>query len=260
ENQLQQEIENVLEMSKEVYKDFKISDYWYRLSLPDFKNKEKFGDIKNKKIWQKGSNILKKALQDLNHKFIEAPGEASFYGPKIDIQIKNIFGKEDTIGTVQVDYYSAKRFNLYYIDEKGKEKPVVIIHRAIMGSFERFMAFLLEKTCGYLPLWLSPLQVKILPISDKFINYSQKILKILKENNIEVELDNRNETLGKKIREAELMHIPYILIIGEKEKNNNLVSIRHPEEYLKKYSEFKNGELKLQNFIDKIQNEIKNKI
>jgi threonyl-tRNA synthetase len=260
ENQLKDEIENVLKMAQKVYSDFQITDYWYRLSLPDFKNKEKFGDIKNKKIWQKGSTILKKALKELGHKFVEAPGEASFYGPKIDIQIKNIFGKEDTIGTVQVDYYSAKRFNLYYIDEKGKEKPIVIAHRAIMGSFERFMAFLLEKTCGYLPLWIAPIQVKILPISDKFINYSEKILKTLKENNIEAELDHRNETLSKRIREAELMHIPYILIIGEKEEKNNSVSIRHPEEYLKKYSNFKNGELKLKDFIIKIQTEIKEKM
>ncbi|MDW8279959.1 MAG: threonine--tRNA ligase [bacterium] len=256
ENQLKSEIENVLIMAQKVYKDFDIKDYWYRLSLPNFKNKEKYGDIKNKKIWEKGSNILKKALKELGHKFIEAIGEASFYGPKIDIQIKNIYGKEDTIGTVQVDYYSAKKFDLYYIDEKGKEQPVVIVHRAIMGSFERFMAFLLEKTCGYLPLWISSVQVKILPINDKLISYAEKIKEELKKNNIDVEIDYRNETLSKKIREAEIMHIPYIVIVGEKEQKNNSVSIRHPEEYQKKYSNFKNSEMSLENFINKIKLEI----
>lgn len=259
ENHLKEEVENVLNLAQKVYKDFDIKDYWYRLSLPDFKNKEKYGDIKNKKVWQKGSSVLKKALKELGHKFVEAVGEASFYGPKIDIQIKNIYGKEDTIGTVQVDYYSANKFNLYYVDEKNKERPVVIIHRAIMGSFERFMAFLLEKTCGYLPLWISPIQVKILPINDKLISYVQKVEAELKKNNIEVEIDLRSETLGKKIREAEMLHIPYIVIIGEKEEKNNSVSIRHPEEYQKRYSDFKNMELDLNHFLEKIKLEIKEK-
>ena len=257
ENQLETEIIQILEMTQKVYKDFEIYDYWYRLSLPDFKNKEKYGDIKNKKIWEKGSAVLKKSLKKLGHKFIEAIGEASFYGPKIDIQIKNIYGKEDTIGTIQVDYYSASRFNLFYIDQNNKEKPTVIIHRAIMGSFERFMAFLLEKHCGYLPIWITPVQVKILPVSNKSSNYAQKIFNELKKINIEVKLDDRNETLSKKIREAEIEHIPYILILGEKEEKNYSVNIRHPNEYKQKYKTLKNGEVSLKNFILEIK-KIKN--
>lgn len=256
EEQLEKEVVEILKMAQRVYNDFEIKDYWYRLSLPDFKNKEKYGDIQNKKIWQRGSQILKKALQDLNHKFTEAIGEASFYGPKIDIQIKNIYGKEDTIGTVQVDYYSASRFNLFYIDKNNQPKPVVIIHRAIMGSFERFMAFLLEKTCGYLPVWLAPIQAKILPLSDKFLGYAQKIYEKLKAINVEVELDGRSESLNKKIREAELLHIPYILILGPKEEKNNSISIRCPEVYKQKYK-LKEGEMKLNKFISEIEKRIK---
>jgi threonyl-tRNA synthetase len=260
EKHLEEEILGVLLLHKKVYEDMKISDYWYRLSLPDFKNKEKYGDIKNKKMWKKGELALRKALNKIKAKYVEAIGEASFYGPKIDIQIKDIYGKEDTIATVQVDYYSAGRFNLNYIDEDGKEKPVIIIHRAIFGSFDRFFAFLIEKNCGYLPLWLSPLQVKILPISDKFIKYSEKILKLLKENDIRAEIDSRPETLSKKIREAEIKHTPYILIIGEKEEKNNSVSIRHPDAYKQKNKEFKDEELPLENFILKIKKQIEEKM
>ena len=260
EKHLEEEILGVLLLHKKVYEDMKISDYWYRLSLPDFKNKEKYGDIKNKKMWKKGELVLRKALNKIKAKYVEAIGEASFYGPKIDIQIKDIYDKEDTIATVQVDYYSAGRFNLNYIDEDGKEKPVIIIHRAIFGSFDRFFAFLIEKNCGYLPLWLSPLQVKILPISDKFIKYSEKILKLLKKNDIRAEIDSRPETLSKKIREAEIKHIPYILIIGEKEEKNNSVSIRHPDAYKQKNKEFKDEELPLENFILKIKKQIEEKM
>ncbi len=223
---LEKEIVAVLNLHKKVFDDFEIKDYWYQLSLPDFKNKEKFGDVKNKAVWQKGAAILKKTLQNLGHKFTEAVGEASFYGPKIDIQIKDIWGKEDTIATIQVDYYSAAKFNLYYVDKDGREKPVTIIHRAIFGSFERFFAFLIEKTCGNLPIWLAPIQVKILAVSDKQADYAKKILKELQENGIEAEMAETNETLGKRIREAEIQKIPYILIVGDKEITSQSVAIR----------------------------------
>ena len=252
EKNLEKEIIAVLKLQKKVYDDFGIKDYWYRLSLPDFKNKEKFGDIKNKKIWQNGSNVLKRALKDTGQKFIEAIGEASFYGPKIDIQAKDIYGKEDTVATIQVDYYSSPRFNLFYTDTDGAEKHVVIIHRAIMGSFERFFAFLVEKTCGNLPLWLAPVQVRILAVSVKQKPYAEKLLTELQENNISAELAPTDETIGKRIREAELQKIPYILVVGDREEKSDSVAVRQR-------SKGDLGAMKLEKFIEKIQKEITNK-
>jgi len=252
EENLEKEIIAVLKLQKKVYDDFGIKDYWYRLSLPDFKNKEKFGDIKNKKIWQNGSNVLKRALKDTDQKFVEAIGEASFYGPKIDIQAKDIHGKEDTVAIIQVDYYSSPRFNLFYTDTDGAEKHVIIIHRAIMGSFERFFAFLVEKTCGNLPLWLAPIQVRILAVSVKQKPYAEKLLTGLQENNISAELAPTNETLGKRIREAELEKVPYILVVGDKEEKNGSVAVR-------KRGKGDLGAMKLEKFIEQIQKEIENK-
>ena len=251
EENLENEIVSILKLHKRVFDDFNINDYWYRLSLPDFKNKEKFGDVKNKKMWQRGALVLEKALKNAGHKFIEAVGEASFYGPKIDIQIKDIWGKEDTIATIQVDYYSAPKFNLNYIGKDGKEKPAIIIHRAIFGSFDRFFAFLIEKTCGNLPLWLAPIQVKILAISEKQDNYAQKILTELKNNGVSAELAPSNETLGKRIRESELQKIPYILIIGEKEVQTNTVAVRSRKR--------EQNVMNLEKFLEQIKKEIKDK-
>ncbi len=251
EETLENEIIDVLSLHKKVFDDFNIKDYWYRLSLPDFKNKEKFGDVKNKKIWETGARILKKSLENLGHKFVEAVGEATFYGPKIDIQTKDLYGKEDTIATIQVDYYSAAKFNLSYIDKDGKEKPAIVVHRAIFGSFERFFAFLIEKTCGNLPLWLAPTQVKILAISEKQNDYAKKILGILKENNIEAEMAPSDETLGKRIRGSEMQKIPYILIIGDKEMQSNTISVRSKGK--------DEGSMVIENFLEKISEEIKNK-
>jgi len=252
EANLEKEIVNVIKLTREVYDVFGIKDYWFRLSLPDFKNKEKYGDIKNKEMWEQGSAILRKALKNSGHKFAEAIGEATFYGPKIDIQTKNIYGKEDTLSTVQVDYYSASRFNLYYTDKNNKEKPVIVVHRAIMGSFDRFTAFLIEKTCGNLPLWLSPVQAVILPISEKQNSYAEKILGEMKHENIRIEIPDSNETLGKRIREAELKKIPYILVVGDKEIAANSVSVRQ---------RIKGdlGALKLSEIIEKLKKEISEK-
>ncbi|MFA5098693.1 MAG: threonine--tRNA ligase [Candidatus Paceibacterota bacterium] len=252
EANLENEIVNVIKLTREVYEIFGIKDYWFRLSLPDFKNKEKYGDIKNKEMWEKGSAILKKALKDSGHEFIEAIGEATFYGPKIDVQTKNIYGKEDTLSTAQVDYYSASRFNLYYTDKDNTEKPIIIVHRAIMGSFDRFMAFLIEKTCGNFPLWLSPIQAVILPIGEKQNSYAEKILREMKRENIRAEIPDSNETLGKRIREAELKKIPYILVVGDKEIEANSVSVRQR-------GKGDLGVLKLNELIEKLKREISEK-
>src|SRR3989344_877501 len=227
EERLESEIVGVLKLHQKVYEDMGISDYWYRLSLPDFKNnKEKYGDVKNKTMWNKGSAVLKKALQETGHKFVEAPGEATFYGPKIDIQIKDIYGKEDSIATVQVDYYSAGKFNLNYVSKDGKEKPVIIVHRAILGSFDRFFAFLIEKTSGNLPLWLAPVQVKILAVSDKHADYAEELNRKLINSGIRSEVSPSNETLGKRIREAEMQRIPYIAVVGDEEIKKGTLSLR----------------------------------
>ena len=225
-DQLEQEIENTLKMFKKVYADFNIKEYWFRLSLPDFENKEKYGDIKNKKMWQNSAEIAKRVLDKSGEKYEEEEGEAAFYGPKIDVQIKNVNGKEDTIATMQIDFYMPKRFELEFINKKGEKERPVIFHRAIMGSFDRFFAFLIEQTGGDFPVWLSPIQVSIVPISEKFNDYVKKIKNELLEKDIRAKINNKDESLGKRIHEEEKQRIPYILIVGEKETANKTVAIR----------------------------------
>ena len=203
-------------------------------------------------MWEKEIEALRRVLIKTKIKFAEAEGEASFYGPKIDIQIKDIRGKEDTIATVQVDYYSANKFDLAYIDEKGEKKPPVIIHRAILGSFDRFFAFLLEKTAGNLPLWLSSIQVEIINIGESQSEYAKDILKQLKEADIRAEIAKEDMTLGKRIREAEMQKIPYILVVGDKEVKTKSVSVRQR-------GKGDLGQIKLEKFIKKVKIEIETK-
>ena len=250
QEQLEAEITGVLDLFKEVYNDFGIGGYWFRLSLPDFKNKEKYGDVKNKQIWEDGANVLKSVLKKLKLEYVEGIGEASFYGPKIDIQIKNIYGKEDTIATIQVDYYSAHKFNLNYIDKEGKEQPVVIIHRAILGSFERFFSFLLESTAGDLPTWLSPVQVKVLNVGEDHLKYAKEVVKELEGLGARVELANEDASVGKKIRAAEMKRVPYVLVVGDKEVKTKSVAVR-------KRGEGDLGIKKLGAFLKDIQKELK---
>lgn len=253
EDTLADELTAILRMHDQVFKhDFRITDYWYRLSLPDFKNKAKYGDVKNKKIWEQGAHDLRSALTSLHLPFVEGVGEATFYGPKIDIQIRNVHGKEDTIATIQVDYYSAGRFGLSYIGTDGKAHAPVIIHRAIIGSFDRFIAFLLEKTAGVLPVWLMPVQVMLLPVSESHSSASQPILRSLQEAGIRAVLSEAHETLGKRIREAELKKTPYILVLGDKELQNHTVNVRH-------YVRGQEGEIRIPQLIEKIQQEIREK-
>lgn len=227
QNQVKEEFVKVIKMFQKVYDDFNIKDYWFRLSLPDFKNKKKYGDIENVELWKKSAELARKAMNELDVKFIEAEGEAAFYGPKIDVQIKNAAGKEDSIATCQIDFYSPERFDLSFINEKGEKERPVIIHRAIMGSFDRFFAFLVEQTGGAFPSWLAPIQARILPIStEKHLDYAHKIHSELLANGIRSELDETNETLSKKIRAGELQKIPYLLVVGDKEKESESVNVR----------------------------------
>jgi threonyl-tRNA synthetase len=231
-DQLKAEFIKVLELFSETYKVMGVEDYWYRLSLPDF-SKDKFdGD---RELWQSAGESIREAMKEFGVDFVEAEGEAAFYGPKIDVQTKNVTGKEDTIATSQIDILVPSRMNLTYINETGEKANPIIIHRAILGSYERFIGFLIEKTGGWFPFWLAPEQIRILTINDTVNDYVNEIKSILSEvvlmkplkyNELRVTTDDRSESLGKKIREATNDKIPVQIIVGPKDVEAGEVSLR----------------------------------
>ena len=223
-DQIESEVDNVIKLILDVYKDFGFQKYSFRLSLRDENNPEKY--FGNDELWEKSENALRKILQDSGAEFYEAKGEAAFYGPKIDVQVRSALGHDVTLSTVQLDYQLPEKFELEYVDENNERVRPVVIHRAILGSLDRFVAFLLEETKGVLPLWLAPVQMEILPISDKFIDKCKDVEMELKKQGFRVELDERNEKIGYKIRSAISQKIPYILVMGENEINNGTVSVR----------------------------------
>ena len=223
-DQIESEVDNVIKLILDVYKDFGFKKYSFRLSLRDKNNAEKY--FGNDVLWEKSESALRKILQDSGAEFYEAKGEAAFYGPKIDVQVRSALGHDVTLSTVQLDYQLPEKFELEYIDENNERVRPVVIHRAILGSLDRFVAFLLEETKGVLPLWLAPVQMEILPISDKFIDKCKDVEMELKKQGFRVELDERNEKIGYKIRSAISQKIPYILVMGENEINNGTVSVR----------------------------------
>ena len=252
-DQIKDEVGNVLKLITNVYqKDFKFpaSAFKYRLSLRDKKNKEKY--IDNDEMWETAESQLRAILKELNIDFYEAEGEAAFYGPKIDIQIRTALNHDITIPTCQLDFALPERFDLKYVGEDGKDHRPVVIHRAILGSSDRFMAFLIEETKGAFPLWLSPTQVKILPITDNQHEYSEKLKEKLHQEKIRVELDDRNEKVGYKIREAQLEKVPYMVVIGAKEVEDGTVSVRSREDS-------ENKVMKIDEFIEKLKKQIENK-
>ena len=200
------------------------NDITYRFSKWDPNNKEKY--IDEPEAWERTQDIMRNILNHLGINYTEADDEAAFYGPKLDIQFKNVHGKEDTIITVQIDFALAERFNMTYIDKNGEKKHPYIIHRSSIGCYERTIAMLIEKYAGAFPTWMSPVQVKILPISDKYNEYADKVATSLREKSIRVETDFRAEKIGYKIREARLERTPYILVVGEQEAKNNTVAVR----------------------------------
>ena len=220
--------------------------YHYRLSLGDRANTEKY--FKNDDAWEKGENLLRKLLKKRGGKFVEAKNEAAFYGPKIDIQMKNINGKEDTAFTVQYDFCMPERFDLCYVDADGKKKRAFVVHRSSIGTIERTMAFLIEHYAGAFPLWLSPVQVKILPVSEEQIAYAEKIREQIFDSGIRVELDKSNDTLGKKIREAKTMKIPYLIIVGKQEVANKTATLEGREGKI--------GALAVKEIISRLKKEI----
>ena len=226
-DQIKDEVGKVINLIFEVYiKDFGFSrdKFKFRLSLRDKENKEKY--IDNDEMWDTAEKQLRQILKELNIEFYEAKGEAAFYGPKIDIQIQTALGHDVTIPTCQLDFALPERFELEYIGEDGEAHRPVVIHRAILGSSDRFISFLIEETKGNLPFWLCPKQVKILPIADRHIDYANKIKEQLQKQKLRVEVDSRSEKIGYKIREAQLQKIPYMLVVGDKEMETNTVGVR----------------------------------
>lgn len=227
-DQIKEEFGKVVQLILSVYKDFGFKDYSFRLSLRDKNNKEKYFDDDD--MWETAESQLREILTKLNLNFYEAEGEAAFYGPKLDVQIKTAVGHDVTISTCQLDFLLPQKFKLEYIGKDGEAHRPVVIHRAILGTFDRFLAFLIEETKGAFPLWLAPVQVKVLPISEKHVEYANKIYEEMFKLGIRVEVDADNEKIGYRIRKAQLEKVPYMLVVGDKEQETNMVAVRSRED------------------------------
>ena len=224
-DQIKSEFKSVVDLIFDVYKDFDIKDYRCVLSLRDPEDKEKYHP--DDEMWNKAENELREVLNELGIKYTEEIGEAAFYGPKLDVNVKPAVGAEYTLSTCQLDFCLPAKFNLKYIDENGERKTPVVLHRAILGSLDRFMAYILEETKGALPVWLAPVQVNIIPVNNEYhLEYAKEIEKMLEEANIRVKLDDRNEKLTYKMRESQIKKIPITLILGQKEVDNKEISFR----------------------------------
>ena len=249
--QMKEEFKSVVDLIFDVYKDFNITDYRCVLSLRDPEDKEKYHQDDD--MWNKAENGLREVLNELNIEYTEEIGEAAFYGPKLDVNVKPAVGNEYTLSTCQLDFCLPAKFDLKYVDADGTKKTPIVLHRAILGSLDRFMAYILEETKGVLPLWLSPTQINIIPVNNEYhLEYSKELYNLLKENNFRVNLDDRNEKLSYKMRESQTKKIPYTLIIGDNEKQNDSVSYR-------KFGTKDTITLSKQDFIDKINFVINNK-
>ena len=223
--QIKSEFKNVVDLIFDVYKDFNITDYRCVLSLRDPEDKEKYHP--DDEMWNKAENELREVLNDLGIEYTEEIGEAAFYGPKLDVNVRPAVGNEYTLSTCQLDFCLPAKFDLKYVDKDGEKKTPVVLHRAILGSLDRFMAYILEETKGQLPTWLSPVQVKVIPVNPEFQGeYAKEVTEMLKENDIRAELDDRNEKLGYRLREAQTEKVPFTLILGDQEKENATISYR----------------------------------
>lgn len=250
-DQIESEVKGVIDLILDVYKDFGFKDFKFRLSLRDTKNVDKY--FGNDELWEKSENALRTILKNTGHEYYEAEGEAAFYGPKIDVQVRSAIGHDETLSTVQLDYQLPERFELEYINEDNEKVRPVVIHRAILGSLDRFIAFLLEETKGYLPLWLAPHQVNIIPVNNNYhLEYAREVENLLKNKGIRVNLDDREEKVGYKMREAIMSKYPYILVLGDNEVTNKTITYRTSK------SEEK-VTISLDKFANKVKEEIKNK-
>ena len=249
--QIGEEFKKVVHLILECYKDFGIKKYKFRLSLRDPEDKEKYYD--DDKMWDEAEQKLREVLDELEVPYFEAVGEAAFYGPKLDVEVKPAVGPEVTLSTCQLDFLLPRKFELSYIDNKGEKQVPVVIHRAIYGTFDRFTAFYIEETKGAFPTWLAPIQVRVIPVNAEFQGeYAEKVYDLLHKEGIRVELDNRNEKLGYRLREAQTSKVPYTLILGDKEKDSNSISYRL-------HGEKDTTTVKVDEFVDLIKNEIETK-
>jgi threonyl-tRNA synthetase len=249
-DQLMDEFKKVIDLILYVFKVFKFEDYTAQISLRDKNNHDKY--IGSDENWEKAENAIIESAKEKGLKTVVEYGEAAFYGPKLDFMVKDALGRKWQLGTIQVDYNLPERFQLEYTDADGSKKRPIMIHRAPFGSIERFTAVLLEHTAGHLPVWLSPEQVKVLPVSGKYVDYAQNVVKSLKNSEIRASIDDRNETLGKRIREISLLRVPVLAIVGEKEVADGTVSVRYEgadkgsmsvEEFTKWISDLQKSEL-----------------
>ena len=249
--QIGDEFRRVVNLILDVYHDFGLNNYSFRLSLRDPEDKEKY--FPDDEMWNNAENKLREVLNSLGVEYYEAIGEAAFYGPKLDVEVKPAVGPEVTLSTCQLDFLLPRRFELSYIDNEGNKQTPVVIHRAIFGTFDRFTAFLLEETKGILPLWLSPVQINVIPVNNEYhLEYARGVLEKLKEHNIRCELDERDEKLSYKMRESQTRKIPYTLVLGDKERDSKSVNYR-------KFGSKETTDLDLTKFIKLIDEEIKSR-
>ena len=251
-DQIKEEISNVVNLILDVYKDFNITDYKFRLSLRDEENLEKYAG--NNEIWDMAESEMRRVLTELGYDFYEAKGEAAFYGPKLDVQIKTAIGHDITLSTCQLDFMLPERFDLTYVDEHGAKVRPVVIHRAILGTFDRFMAYLIEEYKGAFPVWLAPTQVNIIPVNLEYHQeYAKEIYELLHNHDLRVKLDDRNEKLGYRMRESVMNKIPFALVLGDKERDQGLISYR-------RYGSNETITVSKEEFLSLIEEEIKNKV
>ncbi|AIM15851.1 threonine--tRNA ligase [Neobacillus sp.] len=247
-DQIKEEFQRVVSLILEVYKDFNITDYSFRLSYRDPQDKEKYYD--DDAMWEKAQGMLKQAMDELGLDYYEAEGEAAFYGPKLDVQVKTALGKDETLSTVQLDFLLPERFDLTYVGEDGKPHRPVVIHRGVVSTMERFVAYLIEEYKGAFPTWLAPVQVQVIPVSPEVhYDYARSVQEQLKAAGFRVELDGRDEKIGYKIREAQLQKIPYMLVVGDKEVAENAVNVR-------KYGEQKSETQAFSEFLQSLKAEV----
>ena len=249
--QVKAEFENVIDVILKVFKIFGFENYEAQISLHDPKDTEKY--IGSEEIWAESENAIREACKEKGLETREEVGEAAFYGPKLDFMVKDAIGRRWQLGTIQVDYNLPERFQLEYMGSDNQKHRPVMIHRAPFGSMERFIAVLIEHTAGKFPLWLAPDQVAILPISEKFNDYANQVRMALKMQDIRAIVDDRNEKIGRKIRDNEMKRIPYMLIVGEKEAENGEVAVR-------KQGEGDQGTMKIEDFAKNIAEEVHNMI
>ncbi|MBO5138368.1 MAG: threonine--tRNA ligase [Bacilli bacterium] len=250
-DQIKDEFKSVIKLILDVYKDFGFKDYKFRLSLRDKNDTEKY--FANDDLWEKSEKALREVLEEVGADFYEAEGEAAFYGPKLDVQVKSAIGHDVTLSTVQLDYQLPEKFELEYVDQEGKKSRPVVIHRAIFGSLDRFIAFLLEETKGILPLWLAPVQMTIIPVNSEIhTDYAKEVTELLKKKGYRINLDDRNEKLGYRVRESQLKKIPYNIILGDSEKDNLTISFR-------KFGEKETTTLSQEQFLKLIEERIENR-